>query len=163
MANPLYAQYSIEDFDKFDCLKISKWLYAMLAFVLRGYVVWIMSVTNMQDRVGIMQWIFPQKSLFYLSLLSGAMAIFLVFVVSLRRPEAPNWVQYCWRHFRFFIFTAFAFDLIVSFVAVYYWQLLSWSWFALQSAVVTVFVIATYKSQRLRINISEFPEKLPEK
>lgn len=68
----LYRRYSVEDFDKFDCLKLSKLFYLVLLFVLRGYLVWLMSVTNMRDRVGLMQWLYPEMNLFLLSLFSGA-------------------------------------------------------------------------------------------
>ena len=96
MANPLYANYGPRDFDKFDCLKLSLVLYVMLAFVLRGYLVWLMSVTNMRDRVSILQLAYPQTSLFYLSLLAGAIGLFVVLLICLRKPNGPAWVKKCW-------------------------------------------------------------------
>lgn len=160
MANPLYAKYSIEDFDKFDCLKVSKGIFFTLLFALRGYVVWIMSVTNMKDRIGIMQWIYPDPKLFYLSLLSGLAAIYVVFVMSLRRPEASAWVQWSWRNLRLFLFGAVVFDLCVSFVAYYFWQMLSLDALLLQASIATVLILFCLYSKRIQINLSEFPQKI---
>ena len=65
LLSKLYQTYSIEDFDKFDCVKLSKVFYLVLLFVLRGYLVWLISVTNMKDRVVTMQWIYPETRLFF--------------------------------------------------------------------------------------------------
>jgi hypothetical protein len=57
-----YKKYTVEYFDSYDCLKLSKPFYLVLLFVLRGYIVWLMSVTNMRDKVGIIQWIYPDTA-----------------------------------------------------------------------------------------------------
>jgi len=162
MTKALYADYSIEDFDNFDCLKLSKGVYLLLLFVLRGYLVWIMSVTNMQDRVGVIQWIYPDPALFYLSLLSGAVGLFVVLVISLRRPEAPNWVRFCWRHCHLILLASLAFDFVISLAGHLYWQLLSSSWLVVQASIIGGFVVFIFRSRRFSINLREFPEKLPE-
>ena len=95
-----YQEYSLEDFDKFDCLKLSKRFYLVLLFVLRGYLVWLMSVTNMKDRVATMQWIYPETNLFFLSLVSGILGLFVVVIISLRRPNSANWVKVIWPYSR---------------------------------------------------------------
>ena len=46
-----FAQYMPNDFDQFDCVKISWLFYLFLVFILRGYIVWIMSVTNFNNKV----------------------------------------------------------------------------------------------------------------
>ena len=91
-----YKNYSVEDFDKYNCLKISMCIYLVLLFVLRGYIVWIMSVTNMRDRIAIIQFVYPDTSLFFLSLFSGALGLIVVILLSLRRPNAASWVQILW-------------------------------------------------------------------
>lgn len=157
-----YSQYSVEDFDKFDCLKLSKSIYLVLLFVLRGYLVWLMSVTNMQDRVGIIQWLYPQTALFYLSLISGTVGLFVVLVISLRRPDAKRWVRVSWSYCRALLIFALAFDFIVSLLGFFYWQLLSVSWLVMQGSVIAVLICFCFRSERMAINLQEFPEKLPE-
>ncbi|WDE07333.1 DUF2919 domain-containing protein [Thalassomonas viridans] len=157
-----YSQYSVEDFDKFDCLKLSKTIYLVLIFVLRGYLVWLMSVTNMQDRVGIIQWLYPQTALFYLSLASGAVGLFVLLVISLRRAEAKNWVRASWPYCRVLLICALVFDFIISLFGFFYWQLLSVSWLVMQGGIIAVLIYFCFRSRRMAINLQEFPEKLPE-
>jgi len=157
-----YSGYSVQDFDNFDCLKVSKWVYLSLVFILRGYVVWLMSVTNMKDRVGIIQWIYPETSLFYLSLGSGALGIFIVLVLSLRRPKAKNWIKRSWSNMKGIIILALLFDLIICVCGFFYWHLLSLTWVITQAIIVVGLIIMLNVSKRFRINIAEFPEPLPE-
>lgn len=158
-----YKQYSVGDFDNYDCLKLSKRFYLVLIFVLRGYLVWVMSVTNMRDRVSIISWIYPETSLFYLSLVSGTVGLFILLVISLRRPEAPRWIQISWRHSRKILVAALVFDLLTHFAGYFYWQLISIEWLSMQTILSITLIFLCYNSERLTINLSEFPQKIPEK
>jgi len=158
-----YKQYSVEDFDNYDCLKLSKRFYLVLLFVLRGYIVWLMSVTNMRDRISIISWIYPETSLFYLSLLSGILGLFVVLIISLRRPEAANWIQVSWQHSRKLLIAALLFDLLTHSIGFFYWQLISIEWIIMQVIITITLIVLCYNSERFTINLTEFPEKIPEK
>lgn len=158
-----YQQYSVEDFDHYDCLKLSKRFYLVLLFVLRGYLVWLMSVTNMRDRVSIISWVYPETSLFYLSLISGTVGLFVVLIISLRRPEAANWVQISWLHSRKILVTALLFDLLTHGLGFFYWQLISVEWLIMQAIITLSLIVLCYNSERFKINLAEFPQKIPEK
>lgn len=158
-----YQQYSVEDFDNYDCLKLSKWFYFVLFFVLRGYLVWLMSVTNMRDRVSILSWIYPDNSLFYLSLISGAVGLFVVLIISLRRPDAANWIQHSWQHSRKVLIAALFFDLLTHGMGFFYWQLISVEWLVIQATLILTLIFLCYSSERFKINLAEFPQKIPEK
>lgn len=158
-----YQKYSVEDFDSYDCLKLSKYFYLILLFVLRGYLVWLLSVTNMRDRVSIISWIYPDKSLFYLSLVSGMVGLFVLLIISLRRPEANDWVQVGWHHSRKILIAALLFDLLTHSIAFFYWQLISAEWLLMQAVLTISLIILCYNSERININLKEFPQKIPEK
>ncbi|PCI60986.1 MAG: hypothetical protein COB35_07350 [Gammaproteobacteria bacterium] len=158
----LYADYGVNDFDKFDCLKLSKIIFLSLLFILRGYIVWIMSVTNMRDRVAIIEWLYPDPKLFYLSLVSGAFGLFLVLIISIRRPDAPNWVRISWINYRSIIITGLILDLAISAFGYFYWQLLSLIWLFSQTSIVSALSYFLFTSKRIKINLAEFPEKMPE-
>jgi len=157
-----YSKYTVEDFDNYDCLKLSKRFYIVLLYVLRGYIVWLMSVTNMKDRVGVIQWIYPETSLFILSLISGSVGIFIVLIISLRRPDAHQWVKWAWKNCRIFIVAALLFDLMVNIVSFFYWQLFTLTWLIAQIIVVFSLIRICFTSERMKLNLNEFPEKLPE-
>jgi len=158
-----YRQYSVQDFDSYDCLKLSKRFYLALLFLLRGYIVWLLSVTNMRDRVSTMQWVYPDSSLFYLSLFTGSVGLFVLLIISLRRPDAHGWVRACWPKSRIIMVIALLFDLIIHVMALFYWQLSSFVWVLLQVVFTLMFIVWCYSSDRLTINLQEFPEKLPDK
>ena len=153
-----YQKYSVRDFDRHNCLKISPSIYIVLLFVLRGYIVWIMSVTNLRDRVGIIQWIYPETSLFYLSLFSGTLGLFVVVLLSLRRPNSALWIKVCWPYCRLFLILALLFDLAINSIGYIYWQIITMQWLTIQITIVAVLLAICFFDQRIKINIQEFPE-----
>lgn len=160
MSNKYYS-YSMEDFDKFECLKLSKRFYLVLIFVLRGYVVWLISVTNMKDRVATMQWIYPETSLFFLSLLSGSLGLFVIFVISQRRPNSAGWIKTVWPHCRTLLVLAILFDFIINLFAYLYWQMTPLLWIICQGVIALLLITLCYTSKRMQINLDEFPKILP--
>jgi len=163
MSAKYYANYLPKDFDSYDCLKLAPAIYLILLFVLRAYIVWIMSVTNMRDHVGIIQWIYPQTALFYLNLVSGVVGLFIVLILSLRRPKAEAWVRVCWQKCKILLILALAFDLLIGVLGYFIWQLQSISWLIVHCTLVMSAVSYILVSKRFTINITEFPETLPEK
>lgn len=159
----LYQEYSINDFDKYDCLKLSKRFYLVLLFVLRGYAVWLMSVTNMKDRVATMEWIYPDMKLFFLSLLSGLLGLLVVVIISLRRPNTAGWIKFLWPYSRILLVSALIFDFMVNLIAFIYWQLTSLLWISCQGLIVVTLISLCFTSKRININLIEFPQLLPEK
>ena len=163
MTAKYYANFLPKHFDNFDCLKLAPGIYLILLFVLRAYIVWIMSVTNMRDHVGIIQWIFPQTSLFYLNLASGALGLFIVLVLSLRRPNAASWVRSSWKKCDVLLIIALIFDLLITLLGYFVWQLQSMSWLLVHGTLVVAAITYILLSKRFAINLAEFPEELPEK
>lgn len=157
MANNEYAQYSVSDFDHFDCLKISKSFYLLLIFVLRGYIVWLISISNLRDKTSFIQWFFPEPQSFYLSLLSGTLGLFVGLLLLLRKPAAPKWTENLWPFARIMLVTAVLFDLIVSIIAFQFNFINSLNWLLGHTVVVFFGVFICYKSRRLTINLHEFP------
>lgn len=158
-----YAKLLPKHFDQFDCLKLAPGIYIILLFILRAYIIWIMSVTNMRDHVGIIEWVFPQTSLFYLTLVSGVIGLFIVLILSLRRPNAKSWVRICWQQCKILLIVALTFDLIVGIFGFFIWQLQSLSWLMVHTAIVVSAIFYIVSSEKFAINLAEFPETLPEK
>jgi len=157
-----YADFTPRNFDKFDCVKVSKLIYLMVFFVLRAYLVWLMSVSNLKDKVGVIQWIYPEPNLFYLNLMSGSLGLFVVLLLALRKPDASPWIKKSWRQLRLILLVALLFDLIINVVGYYYWQVQSSAWVIINVSAVIGFCLILHKDKRIQINIEEFPEKLPE-
>ncbi len=117
----------------------------------------------MRDRVGLMQWLYPEMNLFFLSLFSGAIGLFVLLVISLRRPDAYPWVKTVWPYSRILLVTALTFDFAVNLVAFFYWQLLPLIEVIAQGIIVLLLIKLCFTSKRININLAEFPQALPEK
>lgn len=68
-------------------------LYLILAFIARGWCVFIASLTQASDRAALVALIYPQKSDFLLALAAGAGALILYALVIAERKRAPRWVR----------------------------------------------------------------------
>lgn len=157
-----YAQYTTSDFDNFDCLKLSKGIWLLILFVLRAYLIWLMSVTNMNDRISVIQWIYPNPSFFYLSLFSGVFAFWAVILICLRRPNASQWVRRQWEMIRWILLFSLIFDFSINFFSYFYWQFHSPIGLIANGCIILLFTWYLFTSNRVKINIGEFPESLPE-
>jgi len=160
MNKQLYSSFTLKDFNRFDCLKLSLGIYAILVFVTRGYIVWIMSITNMRNQTDTITMIFPDPKMFYLSLVSGLLGLFVILIISLRRPNASAWVKYCWLHIRKFLLFALAVNLTVSILGYAYLSLLSFSWLLSQAFITLILVVFLYTNSKVKLNIQEFPEDI---
>lgn len=159
----MYSKLTPKDFDRYDCVKLSKGIFVTLLFILRGYVTWIVSVTNMQDRTSTIAFFYPNPKFFYLSLGSGAIGLFVALVLIMRRPDAAGWVKWSCKHLRQILVVALIFDLIVNLAAYYWWEMQSVMWLVVNTAIVCLASWFLFTSERVKINVEEFPETLPEK
>lgn len=89
--------------------------------------------------------------------------LFVLLVISLRRPNAYLWVERVWPYSRYLLVIALSFDFAVTLVGFFYWQLLSLPWVIGQGIVVLVLIKLCFTSERMKINLAEFPQVLPEK
>ncbi|WP_448213401.1 DUF2919 family protein [Colwellia sp. MEBiC06753] len=158
-----FRNFSVSDFDQYDCVKLAKVLYVAIAFLLRGYLVWLMSVTNFNDRIGVIQWVYPDQHMFYVNLISGSLGLLVVLLISLRRPNASQWVKRFWPYTKMLVIAAIAVDMMVLIIAYYLDLLTSASNLLVQVVTGVICILLVMTSQRLKINLREFPEPLPER
>ena len=117
----------------------------------------------MKDRVATMEWIYPETNLFFLSLISGVIGLFVLMIISLRRPDAAKWITRIWPYCRTLLIAALLFDLMINLVGYFYWQLTSITWLISQGVIVFALISLCFTDKRMQINLDEFPQKLPEK
>ena len=158
-----YATFTPAVFDRYDCVNVSKGIYLITLFVLRAYIIWLISVTNFKDTVVIIQWLYPDPNLFYLNLFSGLIGVFVVFVWSLRRPAANSWIKTCWCNLRAILVAALLFDIAINTIAFYFLDWQSIQWLVINSAVVFISITFLFTSKKVTINVNEFPELVPKK
>lgn len=68
-------------------------LYVILAFLARGWCIFIASLTQANDRAELVRIFYPEKSDFLLALAAGLGAVVLYFVVLAERRRSPQWLR----------------------------------------------------------------------
>ncbi len=156
------ATYGLKDFDKYNCLTLSYSFYAVLIYLLKGYVIGMVSLSNFKDKLTVIQWFYPESSLFYLSLLIGLPGLFLMSVIFQRKPDARNWVKYLWQHIFKLCLVLVLIDVAIYWALYLFLQVGQLSWLVGQNVLAIAALLYCRFSRRAIINRQEFPEEIVE-
>lgn len=77
-----------------------------MAYLVKGYVIWIVSLSFRQEPAALLNIFYPDRSEFYQALLIGLPAVFCVVVFSLRRINMPVFVVWLWHRIRWLLIVA---------------------------------------------------------
>ncbi|MDN3652889.1 DUF2919 family protein [Thalassotalea ponticola] len=158
--NKQLARFSVNDFDKYNCLKISIWYWLTIAFLIKGYVVALLSLSNMRDKLAFIRYVYPNPDSFYTSLLTGIPGILLLVVILARRPGAATVIKRLWRKFYHLLVVAVIVETVFVWLLVepdYKSQVVS----ALAQSALSLALLGILAfDHRAKINLSEFPEPI---
>lgn len=158
MSKNLYENLNVNDFDKFDCVRLSWWFYLSVTYILRGYLVWGLSIANIQDSTSFISFIYSDPRLLYINLLSGLIGIFLLIVISLRRPNANSRVKKIWPKMKLMIIVTLLLDYIITLSNFLIWELLTLKSLIFHSVIVIILLSKAFNNKRIAVNLLEFPE-----
>ncbi len=85
-----------QDFDFDGKLKIPVGFYLALIYLLRGFIIWVISLTYSDDRSLLLGLIYSDVSLFSLTILTGLPAVFTFALFSLKKHKDKNWYIALW-------------------------------------------------------------------
>jgi hypothetical protein len=88
--------------------------YLALAFLMRGYLMWIISLTFADDRSLLLSLLYPSVKGFFVSLIIGAVGLGCFVLFSLKRFAATRLYQTLWRQQWLLIGVALTVDLAVQ-------------------------------------------------
>ncbi|WP_371378737.1 DUF2919 family protein [Thalassotalea aquiviva] len=154
------AHYSLKDFDKYNCLKLSVSYYFLLAYLLKGYVVGLVSFSNFNDKLSVIRWFYPDSEAFYLSLVIGLPGWFFAYLLLQRRPEGSSIAKRFWP--KVMLIATVLVSLNVAFSWGLYWWLELGDKSSLlgQSMIGVVLLWYCKQHKRAKINRTEFPEMI---
>ena len=157
------ANYTLKDFDKYNCVKLSFSYYLILLYLLRGYAIGMASLANLKDKLSLIQWFYPDSTMFYLSLLFSIPNLVLLYVVIARKPDAHKWLKVLWRKVLPLSILLITIDLLI-----YWGQYLfvtpgSLSRLLIQTAVAVSILLYCTVNARAKMNRLEFPEHIEDK
>lgn len=157
-----YAKYSLKDFDRHQCLKLSWWFYLVMIYLNRAYLVGILSVVNMRDKLQFIQLIYPVPETFYVSLLVSLPSLLFAYVVFFRKPEAAPVIRYLWPKMVWLALVILAIEALLFSAYSLIWQGNIGFEVYLQWIFAVIFIATGMVLPRVRLNLTEFPEKVIE-
>jgi len=86
-------KYPFSAYDKYLCLRMSPLMWLTMLFLARPYVIFIISVANRRDRMGILELFHGEPSMGLLGAVAGIPAAILALAWTRRQPDAPAIVQ----------------------------------------------------------------------
>lgn len=153
-----HEPYPASAYDPYLCLKPSPILWAILAFLLRPFVIFVASITNKADRTGLLHTVYADAH-WALIQAGAALPAALVAIAYMRRtPEAGQFVRWCWKHGRTLILSSVLLNIIT--IA---WPVVAASKLHLTGIATTeigLCVLAAYyliRSRRVKDAFADFP------
>ncbi|MXR69135.1 DUF2919 family protein [Shewanella sp. JBTF-M18] len=135
-------------------------LYLMLAFIARGWCVFIASLTQASDRAGLVALIYPQKSDFLMALAAGVGGLVLYGFVIAERKRSPLWLRPAFNQLKFLLIAFLMLDaglLLQRLIHSHF--LYSWS-FGLDALFLFWSLLYIAKSKHLKYYLQDWRNQL---
>ena len=100
-----------QDFDLEGKVKIPFGFYLILAYLMRGYLIWIVSLTYSDDRALLLSLIYPNGQTFTANLLLGVPAVFCFALFAMKSKRDTNWFLIMWQKQPVILLLALLLDL----------------------------------------------------
>ncbi|MGB0895129.1 MAG: DUF2919 domain-containing protein [Parashewanella sp.] len=88
-------------------------LFILLAFLARAWVIFAASLTQHNQRDGLIKLFYPQSTDFVMALITGSSAVFIYLLVIAERKRKLNWVIPVFSRLKWFLFSAIIFESVV--------------------------------------------------
>lgn len=156
----MFRRYTPDNFDPQGYLKAPKGFYLLLVMLLRPYIIWVLSVANRQESTLLVESFYPLKSDFFIGLATGAGALLVFALSSLRRKDAHVWLPRCWGYSGRLLWVSLLADISLTLYMVKSHH------FAFENEQAVVFlglffsVLYLFKSRHLNDFLQDWPEDI---
>ena len=99
------------------CLSLGTVAWVVILFLMRPYVVLLVSVTNRSNRMEFIELVYPDRLWLAIDTVAALPAVILVAVTFLRRPNAASWVKAVWKKGRHLLLASAVLNAIVAMAA----------------------------------------------
>ncbi len=150
--------YSISSYDKHLSLKVNSVMWLILLYLLRPYVVAILSLVNMKDRMQLINMFYSDALMLSLGAFAGIPAALLIYAWTRRTPGASSLVRRLWKRGRTLLAISAVLNACIVFAPLWLGtshKITVYGWVQLLVSLLVVFVL--YKSRYIKDCFSDFP------
>ncbi|MFQ5642942.1 MAG: DUF2919 family protein [Thiogranum sp.] len=153
-------KYSIDRYDKNLCLRMNDTLWLILLFLLKPYLVMIISLVNRTDRTGIINMVYSDKMALWWGLLAGVPAVLVIYAWIKRKPGASSFARNLWRRGRALLAGSAVSSVAIVFIpffmgAVHQVSKAEW----IQLVISIGIVVTLYSSPYIKDCFSDYPSE----
>jgi len=151
--------YSLSSYDKYLSLKVNGTMWLIILFLLRPFIVTLISVTNRTDKMMLINMIYPDRVALSLGAFAGVPVALLVYAWSKRVPDAPSFVRRVWIRGRELIAITTILNACIVFIplwtgSVHKLTVFGWG----QLAISLLIVVVVYRSEYIKDCFSDWPK-----
>ncbi len=152
--------HPISSYDKYVSLKMSGAMWFVILFLLRPYLILVVSVLNRKDKMLLINMFYSDRLAMSLAAVAGIPAALLIYAWVKRNPDAPSFPRQVWKRGRLLLAISAALSAFVVFVplwlgAVHKVTEYGWGQFVISLLILVV----VYRSQYMKDCFSDWPEK----
>ncbi len=107
--------YAFSSYDKHLCLVPDFNMWFIFLFLIRPYVVLVVSLSNKSDRMGLINLLYADKLMMSLGALAGIPALLVVYALIKRDPDASEGVKKIWHKGRELLAISAVFNVLLAF------------------------------------------------
>ena len=154
-------KYPFSAYDKYLCLRPDFMLWLTFIFLLRPYVVTVLSIANRKDKTGLINMMFEDKSVMVLAALAAIPAAMVLYAYFKRKPEGSERVRKIWRYGRHLLAISTLLNLGIVYVPyltgmVHEITLAGW----IQSGICVLILFYLFAEERAIDTFADFPKQL---
>lgn len=107
-----------QDFDLDGKVRVPVGFYLLLAYLCRGYLMWVISLTYSDDRSLLLSLVYADGHTFFLNLVLGLPALFCFALFALKTQRQKPWFKFLWNKQKFILLMAVLADLSAQLLSI---------------------------------------------
>lgn len=156
-------KYSLTSYDENLCLKLNENLWFILLFLLRPYLVTVISLVNRTDRTGIINMVYSDKMALWWGLLAGVPAALVIYAWIKKKPAATPLTRTLWHRGRELLVVSAISNAAIVFIPLWMSKvdrvsMAGW----IQLLISLGIVVVLYSSAYIRDCFADYPQEKDE-
>jgi len=151
--------YPFSAYDSNLCLKPDLGMWLVFAFLLRPYLVPLLSVVNRKDKMGLINLVYADRYAMVFGAIAAIPAIFVLYAFTKRAPEATDNIKRIWQRGRELLLAATLLNVLVVFFPVLVGlvdQVNTIGW--VQCGICIFIIYYLFSDKRVRDTFADFPK-----